>query len=298
MSRIVVNGTALRGDLIRRVIIRSDAIPIPVTLEAEIRVDDSIRSALAEGKTIQAGNASDRFYIIKSVRAEERSMQGDKKIEYLRITALLESCHTIAFVRDKAIVKEKATLQQIYKAAGASLQSIDADFPVDRFMCYVGESPSFHIARALQENGGLLRWKSGKMKFFRLPDLFNQTTTMTLPNNDSQDIKSGFSERHEVQSFYSVNEKGEFVYGNRTKARSARFMPHMTELQLKNLTRCLVLRKIAKIYYSETLCAGDLIAIESGNPLVIITAAHVFNSGTDGTPSDQYTKLWLSELTE
>ena len=297
MSRIVVNGRELRGDLLRRVIIRSDAIPIPVTLEAEIRVDDSIRSALAEGKTIQAGMANDTFYIIKSVRIDERATQGTHNIEYLRITALLASCYTIAFVRDKAIVKEKATLQQIYKAAGASLKAISADFPVDRFMCYVGESPSFNIARILQENGGLLRWKSSKMSFFKLPDLFKQKSVMALPNS-SQDIVSGFSERHEIQSFYSINEKGEFVYGNRTKARSARFMPHMTELQLKNLTRCLVLRKIIKIYYSEELCAGDLISIEGGTPLVIITAAHVFQSGTDGSSSDQYTKLWLSELTE
>jgi hypothetical protein len=297
MSRVIVAGIELRGDVLRRVVLRSDAIPVPVTLEAEIRVDDSIRNGLAEGKTIQAGMAKDNFYIIKSVRIVERASQGNHGIEYLHIIALLEACYTVAFVRDKAIVKEKATLQQIYKAAGASLKTIDADFPVDRFMCYVGESPSFHIARALQENCGLLRWKANKMTFFKLPDLFKQKTVMALPDV-SQDIISGFTERHEVQSFYSVNEKGEFIYGNRTKARAARFMPHMTEMQLKNLTRCLVLRKIIKLYYSEELCAGDLISIEGGNPLVIITAAHVFTSGTDGGTAEQYTKLWLSELTQ
>lgn len=296
--RIIVNGVELRGDLINSAIMRSDAVPIPCTLEAEIRVDDSIKSGLDEGKIITAGIGGDKFYIIKSVHAMGQNSQGDHAEESVKITALLANCYTISFVREKAILKERATLSQVYRAAGATLQAVDSDFPIDRFMCYTGESPSFHIARACQENGGILRWKNGKMQYFRLADLFKQEPVKALPDNASQDIKSGFSERHDVQAFYSIDDNGNVVHGNRNKARSARFMPHMNEQQLRNLTRCLVRRKIVKIGYSEQLCAGDLINIVGGKPLVIVTAAHVFKSGTDGTSPEQYTKLWLSSLEE
>ncbi len=294
--KIVVAGTELRGDLIRFAVMRNDAVPIPCTLEAEIRVDESIKSGLEEGQVITVGQDEDKFYIIKSIHGDARMSQNAHDTQSVKITALLENCYTVSFVRDKAIVKEKATLSQCYKASGATLQSIDADFPIDRFMCYVGESPTFHISRALQENGGIIRWKKGKMTFFKLPDLFKQEPVHSIADNAAQDIKSGFSERHAVQSFYSLDENGAFVYGNKEKARSARFMPHMNEQQLRNLTRCLVQRKIAKIYYNEAICAGDLINVVNAPPLVVVTVAHVYTSGTDGGSTEQFTKLWLSSM--
>lgn len=296
--QIVVNGNELRGDLIRFAALRSDAVPVPCTLEAEIRIDDSIKDALDEGKAIHAGKAMDPFYIIKSVRALDRNSQGQHHIEVVKIIALLESCHQIAFVRNNTVLKENATLSQIYRACGASLKSIDADFPVDRFSCYVGETPSFHISRVLQENGGIVRWKNGRMKYFRLQDLFKQEPVLAIPDNASHDINSGFSERHHVQFFYSVDPTGALIYGNRNKARSARFMPFMNEMQLRNLTRCLVQRKIFKHAYDENICAGDLINVVGKPPLVVVTAAHVAVSGTDGVAPDQYTRLWLSSLEE
>lgn len=297
--KIVVGGTELRGDLIRSAVLRSDAVPVPTSLEAEIRViDDSIKTGLAEGKVITAGAAEDQFWIIKTVQIDASNAQGTHREAAIGITAILDNCHTVAFVRDKPICKEKATLSQIYNACGASLQAIDADFPVERFSCFSGETPSFHIARILQENGGILRWKAGKMKYFRLQDLLKQTPVMTIPDRSAQDVASGFSERHQVQSFYSVDPTGAFIYGNQAKARWMRFMPNMSEQQLKNMTRCLILRKIAKIGYSESIAAGDVVAVAGGEPRVVVTAAHVLRSGTDGAGAEQYTKLWLSSVEE
>jgi hypothetical protein len=73
-------------------------------------------------------------------------------------------------------------------------------------------------------------------------------------------------------------------------------VPQKNEQQLINMTRCLIRRKIANINYSDDLLAGDLIAYAGADPLVIVTAAHVFHSGTDGGGSNQYTKLWLYGL--
>lgn len=296
--KIVVNGTELRGDLIQSAVLRSDAVPVPLSLEAEIRIDESIASGLEEGKIITVGNNEDKFWIIKTIKADARQAQGQHGTESVHITAILDDCHEIAFITDKPISKEKATLSQIYKACGAKLKAVDADFPVDRFACFNGETPSFHIARTLQESGGIVRWKQGKMTYFRLPDLFKQKPVMAIPPNASQDVASGFIERHRVQSFYSLDEKGQFVYGNRKKSRWMTFVPGKTEQQLKNMTRCLVLRKIAKVGYSENLAAGDLIDVTGGDPLVIVTVAHVARSGTDGHGAEQYSKLWLSSLEE
>jgi|GEM_PF-3807412 len=45
--------------------------------------------------------------------------------------------------------------------------------------------------------------------------------------------------------------------------------------------------------FTRLVLAGDLIEFVGGVPLVIITAAHVFESGADGGETNQYTRLWL-----
>ena len=291
------NGNQIRGDLIKSAVLRSDLAPIPLTLEAEIRVDDDMAKRLAEGSILTLGSG-DAMRIVKSIKADERVIQGEREMAAVSITAMLDTCHSISFVRSRAIIKESAALSAIYRAAGATLQAVDADFPAPRFSCFVGDTPSFHIARVLQEEGGVVRWKSGRLKFFRLADLFKQKAVADLPNNASDDVVSGFLERHEVPSFFSLNDAGGFVFGNRAKSRSVRYSPFKDVQRLRNMSRCLVLRKVLKTDFSGELAAGDLVNFAGGVPLCIITAAHVFESGTDGGGNNQYTRLWLGSLEE
>ncbi|MCK9394240.1 MAG: hypothetical protein M0Q44_01450 [Methylobacter sp.] len=295
MHLTLSNGKPIRGDLIKLVVLRYDMSPVPATLEAEIRVDDELRKLLADGKTINCNG--DDFHIVKPAAPSGNIAQGQHDMGFLRITALLNACHAVTFVRQRAIIKENVVLSQIYRASGATLRGVDGDFKVDRFNCMVGGTPSFKIAQLLQEEGGIVCWKGGKLKFMRLPDLFKQKPVLSMPDNASENIISGFLERHEIPSFHSLSPTGEIVHGNRDKARSSRFVPHKNEQQLINMSRCLVQRKIIpRMDYNDKIYAGDVIEFIGAQPLVVVTAAHVFCSGTDGGGSQQYTKLWLSGL--
>ena len=99
--------------------------------------------------------------------------------------------------------------------------------------------------------------------------------------------------------FFSLDAAGAAVFGNRDKPRAARFSPFKDAQRLRNLTRCLVHRKTSRINFSGQIVAGDLIAFAGGAKLAVITAAHVFESGTDdGGASNTYTRLWLGALEE
>lgn len=294
MNIVLSNGRTLRGDLIKSVVLRNDLAPIPATVEAEIRVDDELYKLLAEGKLVTV--QGDLFRIIKSTRINDRLAQGQHDYKAIKIIGLLDACHAVGFVKQKPIIKENASLAEIYRAAGASLRAIDADFAVPRYSCFAGQTPTFHIARVLQEEGGVVRWKAGKMRFFRLPDLFKQKPVTAIPENASENITSGYLERHEVPWFYSTDASGAFVYGNQNKTRQVRYAPFKDALRLQNMTRCLVQRKVSKIAYSPSLAAGELVDISGGKPLVVVTAAHVYQSGTDGSGSNQYSRLWLASL--
>lgn len=289
------NGKSLRGDIIKQAVLRYDMSPVPGTLEAEIRVDDELRKLLADGKTINC-NGND-FHIVKPAGPKGRELQGRHSSDILHITALLDACHAVTFVRQRAIIKENVVLSEIYRAAGATLKAVDGDFKVGRFNCMVGGTPSFKISQLLQEEGGIVCWKGGKLKFVRLPDLFKQKPVMSLPDNASENVVSGFLERHEIPSFHSISPTGEIIHGNQDKARSSRFVPHKNQMQLINMSRCLVQRKIIpRLAYNDELHAGELIEFIGAKPLTIVTAAHVFQGGIDGSGSTQYSKLWLSGL--
>jgi hypothetical protein len=294
MNIVTANGKQLRGDLIKSAITRYDLAPVPSTFEGEFRIDDDLRKQFAEGQIITVNG--DNYRIIKPVGGSGRESQGQHGTGAMHVIALLDACHAVTFVRQKAIIKENALLTEIYRAAGASIKPVDGDFKAGRFVCMVGETPSFHIARVLQEEGGVVRWKSGKLQFLRLADLFKQKPFMTLPDNASENAKSDFLSRHEIPSFYSLADDGAVIYGNREKARSARFVPGKNQQQLINMSRCLVQRKVSKIAFNPGIRAGDLMAIAGSASLAVVTAAHVFQSGTDGSGSNQYTKLWMSAI--
>lgn len=297
MILLLANGNQIRGDLIKSATLRTDLAPIPMTLEAEIRSgDDGLDKMLAQGQLLSL-SSGDALRIVKSVRVADRASQGTREMGGFRITALLDACQGAAYVRSRAIIKENEALSVIYRAAGATVKAVDADFPVPRFYCPVGETPTFHIARVLQEEGGVVRWKAGKLQFMRLPDLFKQAATMTLPDNASDDVESGFMERHEIPWFLSLDAAGAVVYGNRDKPRAARFIPFKDAQRLRNMTRCLVQRKIVRINFNTSVNAGDLFAFTGGLKLAVITAAHAFGTGTDsGGSSDTYSRLWLGAV--
>lgn len=285
------SGEQIRGDLILRAELRSDLSPIPVTLQADVRTDSSVLAQLAEGKIITTGNG-DRLRIICSKPTTGKAVQDGKIDAAVRVVAFLDDCAPAAFVRDRAIILAGQTLQTIYRAAGCALRPVAADFAVPRFVCLVGDTPTVHIARALQEAGGVVRWKHGRMQFFRLQDLMRQPPSITVPDVASDDVQSGFLERHEAAFFFSVAPDGSIVHGNRAKARIGRFAPHQDASSLQNMTRVLVRRKVTKVDYAANLAAGDLVDYAGNGAQAIITALHFYESGSNGGGHQSYTKLW------
>lgn len=294
MQIITEKGDQMRGDLIVSAVVRYDLVPVPATFEGEIRVDETLRKQFAEGKIIEVNG--DKFRIMKPCESSNRVSQGERDMRGVRITAFLDSCHAASFVRKKAIIKENARLTDIYRAAGSTIPPVVGDFKANRFACYAGETPTFHIARVLQEEGGVVRWRRGRLEFVRLGDLFKQQPVLALPDNANEDTQSEFLARHEVPSFYSIAPNGDVIFGNQQKARTAKFVPRKNQQQLINMSRCLITRKVARLSYRPRVMAGDLVEFYGREPMVVMTAAHVFQSGTDGSPADQYTRLWCGVL--
>lgn len=293
------NGHSLRGDLVKKAVLRNDLSPIPVSLELEVcALDDELSKALSQGKTLKTLDG-DKLTVVQAVKVAQNTSQAERQAGGIRITALLNSCLGIGNVLKRATVKENVSLSVIYRSCGALIRGIEADFPVPRFYCFAGDTPSFQIARILQEEGGVVRWKNSKLHFLRLADIFRQKSALTLPTSQSSSEQSEFLEVHAVPSFFSVSENARLVWGNTNQPRTARFSPFKNEQKLRNMTRCLVRKRVLNINLNMKICAGDLIEFTDGEKLAVITCAHVWKSGTDSDSKPQsYTRLWLGALKE
>jgi len=295
MKITLANGRTLRGDLLIRAVLRRDLAPIPLTLEADIVSDESMESVLACGQLIQCG--ADTLHIIYTKRLATRQSQGVHERAALRITALLSECHQLAFVRQRAIIKENALLSTVYRACGAKLKQIQGDIALSRFTCLAGQVPTFALARVLQENGLGAFWQEGHLHFLRLPDLFKNEPVLILPDTASQVIESGFLQHHSSAQFFSLDQHGQIIHSLSVYARPFHFIPFANAHVLHNLSRPLIQCKSVSVALDLRLHAGQIVAFTGGKRLVIVTVAHYLTTGTDnGTSGESYSKLWLAYL--
>ncbi len=292
------DGKQIRQDLIKSAILRRDLAPIPETFEGEFRVDPELEQKLKEGAKLKIGGTESVHRIIKVERSSERVVQGHRELGAFRITTLLDSCHKLAFVRPpgQSVIKEDAAISCVYRACGATT-SIKGCFPVPRFSCFVGETPTFHVARLLQEAAGSIRSKCGELRFMKYNDMLSQKEVVTLQDNGENKVDSGFLERHEVPWFFSAKEDSSIAFGKKCKPRVARFAPIRNGCTLGKMTDALVLQKVLHVDHMEEVHAGDAVKLTSDNKkLVVMTVAHAYDSGTDGSLQRHYSRMWLASV--
>lgn len=279
------NGKTLSGSALVELTIRNDLAPIPVTVEGTFRIDEE--KFLNEGKTFKLGTG-DKIRIIKSKKVKGTVIQDGLTADVIQVIGVLDSCHKLCFTAEKDIIKEKVPLSNVYKLCGSEATVTSNDFQVDRFYLLRGDVPTFHIARALQEAGGVARWKKNKIDLIKLQEFESKKPERAIPAMTGADESFEWMERHEVSSFFSAKPDGSILWGNEKKPRDSRFIPLKEKATLVNMTRCLVRKRMAKIPLDQRICAGDVV-LEQGNVRwVVITAAHLSVEGL--------TQLWLGKV--
>ena len=290
---IVIGGNLVRGDLIVSAVIRSTLEPIPLTLECTLRVDST--TTLSEGDSVVAGRDNVEFQVIKTHDHNNVSAaQGSRSYATFSFIAVIKACAGVCFQRKTAVIMSSTSLNGIYRACGSSVQ-VNADFTINQFACYTGNVPSFAVAQVLQEEGGVVFWSGQQLQFIRLDDLMKQAPVKKLITDTTTDLQSAFLERHEVPFFYSTDNSGNFAYGNRTKTRAAFYMPRQDARTLANMTKVLIMRKQFKSPYAPAINAGQVITVVD-TPYAVVTAAHAYQTGTDGSGANAYSKFWLGSL--
>jgi hypothetical protein len=292
VTPVLENGMTLFGDSLFQVRLRLDLTPVPASLELLVRGSLEIGGLLDTGR--QIGLMGIAFEIVKRERISFSLQQAGELVQAIRVTALHAGCLPVAFVRKTAIVKERTSIAAIYAAAGAKVRIASSDFPVGRFVCLAGQTPTYAIQRALQEAGGAVRLKGGRLEFLRLVEAFSATEAIIVTTASATDFDSGFLERFEVPAYFSLDANGQQVAGDTSSARTVQFAPGRDAGTLLAMSRVLIHRCAVKIPLSTGIAAGDPVITTSGETLTVITAVHACDYS--GASPSLYSKLFLGGL--
>lgn len=291
------DGEALRGDLVIEWIMRSALAPIPRTVEITIRNLDDMKEKLVEGAKLWTGREKLKYHIVK-VEAPKPSavIQGDSQLSAIKVTALLDMSHKVAYRQPRAIIKEDVRFSEVYRACGGTAPVRD-DFVVRRFSCFRGMVPTFHLAQVLQEEAGVIVLRDKQLSFVRIKDLAKQKAVKQIAQTDSTDlITSEFLERHEIPSFFSIADDGSFVMGDETDDRASAYAPRTNARSLVNMTNVMVERRIVRANICQDVQAGDVIDI-TGQPFVVMTAVHCFRQGDQAQgQTESFSKMWVGSM--
>lgn len=287
-------GEQLPGDVLLEWRMRSDLAPIPRTVEFTVRLKDDLESRLADGVSIWTGREHLEYTIVKGERsAPSGVVQGSEALQAKRYTAFLSSCKAIGEPRVRAVTAKNTSLGGMYRACGAQV-SILNDFNVSHFACVVGDIPSRAVAVALQEEGAAMVLRDGRLSIERLNNLIAQAPVDAMGQFDSTAAhSSSLLEQSEIPMCLSLDEDGNFVKGDFTTIRNARFIPGKDARTLYNLSHVLVTRKTADSALAEQIRAGDVVSV-GGENLVVITALHRFVQRQGST--DTASRFWLGSI--
>lgn len=296
MKLALEDGTPFSGDFVLRAVQRFDLTPIPSTLELTLRVDSSAADLVRDGSILLAGSSLDRYRIVKVGKATSEWVQTQfDPATVLEATAMLDGVAPISLPQRRAAVLKNASFAQVYRACGATAP-VGADVPAWRFVCLAGQFPTAGIAQLMREEGAVPVWRTDKrLEFVRLPDLFKADPVDAVAEDPTSSVLSGFLEQHELVRGIATAPDGSVTVGRSDPPREVLVLPGAPPRVLDNLTRCLVLRRVLMSAFNGGIRAGDRIDV-GGAPHVVLTAAHVWDSGAGGTPAEQVSRLWLAQL--
>lgn len=297
MKIILPNGKELRGDLVPLVILRTDLVAIPSTLELLVRVDNELAPFIKQGELLSVGDKKLQYRIIlTSKQSDGVSHLGNQNYALTKVIAILDVCHKLSFVAEKAVIKENTSLGAVYRACGATAD-IGSDVRLSKFTCYKGDVPSFSIMRAIALSACVPVWNGeSKISFVRLRDLFLKNPAEKLPLDRTQDIQSGFLERHEIPAYCSNTSNGGVIKSDAASGRRADYAMFCDQQELNNFSTYLIYRKVWTTGITPNLNAGEIVEI-ANKKFVIATAVHALSKSDSGSGS-QVSRFWLAELSD
>ena len=273
-----------------------DLIPIATFVEFTVQSKGDKDDLFAEGKEFLIADIDKKFKIIQSKPLKTQTIKNGNRIGAIACLAVLSGCESLVKRTSKAIYLDGTSFNASLKALGVKV-SLGDNVPLSKFICLKGSMPTERLALYLQLEASVMCFINGRLSVKKVDSFFKQDVKMKLDPSAVSWVNSEILEKLQKCSFVSTDEDGTTIIGDTDVTPNQKIvqMANLTARELRNLEKVLITRGTIYRPMNIDLRAGDLLEIGQ-NKYVILTAAHVFNSGALGGASSTTTKLWIASL--
>lgn len=277
--------------------LRTDLVPVPVTLEFTVSEQDNYFSRLALGSKIFVADYSFEFEIVKHMPVQTQTVKDGKLIGALACIAIPSAFLAMIAPTRKALCLENTSFKAVLRAIGIKFP-VGTDAPLEKFIMLVGSLPSERLAVYLQQEALVMVLKKGKVHFCKVDSFLKNDAVTVIDNSAIMWVDNKHSENLEVSTFVSVD-IGDSSQVNETPTmnRYVEQRPNLNARQLRNLERVLICRGTVIRPYDERLYAGETILIQNKKYTILTSANHTQTGIFDGNFAN-VTKLWIGSLHE
>lgn len=277
------------------VVLRSDCVPVPLTVEFQASLNADLEAQLKEDSIIYMTDDYVEMKIIKAVINRTSIIRGDERQVIGSFIAVLAGCEKLIKPASKAIYLESTSIGAALRASGIKA-AISEDVPLMKFFVPNGAIPTYLIARACAEEAAIMFINSdGKIAIRRLANVMQSDPKLKLDASAVSWVNNQHQITHSIPSYITVNIDGKTIEGEIKPGQLAKFQPSLDPRRLKNLSTALVVKGTIQRSLSPTLNAGDVVLINK-EKYVILTAAHRFDSGALGDATASASKFWIAQV--
>jgi len=295
MRVMLSNGNFIGTDKFISGSLRTDCIPVPISLEFQVILDEEIDAQLQDDSIVKIGDDYLELVIVKRVVQNTGILRDDKLLTIGAYIALLNGCEKLIKPTARAVFLENTSIGSSLRASGNKLKILE-DVPLEKYFCAVGATPTYEIARKCGEEACVIFGsKSGKIVVKRLSQILNAEPKATFDESSIQWVANQAQLDHSIPTYQTLNADGSTVEGELKSGSRTGFYPNLDARRVKNLSTALVTRGTILRTYNPDFMAGDVVAVGK-KKYVILTSAHRFDTGNLGKPSVSATKLWLAEV--
>ncbi|MFC4953078.1 hypothetical protein [Acinetobacter puyangensis] len=288
------NLTISASDLLNATL-RTDLVPVPVSLEFTVQDTEQLSAALVLDAQLSIGDFGVMLNIIKVAPLKTQLVKNGRRIGGIACVAIPVGCNRLIQAANNAVILEQTSFNSAYRACGAKI-GLGSDLPLPEFICLKGSLPTQRIALYMQQEAAVIGYQNKKICALKIDALFKQEAKQKIDPSAVTWIHSDRLANIEKASYVSVDDDGSTVLGEDTTSDQKIIQrARLSSRQLKNLNKVLIQRGTIMRPLMTDLNAGDLINIDSKN-YVIVTAAHLINTGSLGGASAMASKFWIASL--
>ncbi|MBF7682966.1 hypothetical protein I2F27_06455 [Acinetobacter sp. B5B] len=290
------DGTLISASDLLSATLRTDLVPVPVSLEFSTQKTDELGKKLIPGAIIQVGSIKIKLVIIKVIPLETQTLKEGKPIGGIACVAIPQGCEPLISAKNNAVILNGTSFNAVMRACGAKL-AMGSDLPLLSFVCLKGTIPTTRLAWYAQQEAVVFSYMDHRLGVTKIDQLFKKEIKVQFDASAVVWVNSEHLRNMGKASYVSVDADGSTVFGHEETKQGQAVIQHggMSQRQLNNMNKVLLTKGTIIRPLNDQINAGDLVEIDH-QKYVVLTAAHVFDTGALGGPSVMASKFWLASL--